>query len=99
MRGRHITAETVQVSVSDTGPGIPQEQLEHVFKRFYRGYGTGERTGTGLGLAISHQIVLAHGGDIRVNSRTEQGAEFIVRLPAINELKIEAQGKARKGKT
>ena len=96
LRGRHITAETVQVSVTDTGPGIPQEQLQHVFKRFYRGYGMGERTGTGLGLAISHQIVLAHGGDIRVNSRTEQGAEFIVRLPAISQLKMEGQRKARK---
>lgn len=99
LRGRHITSETVQVSVIDTGPGIPQEQLQHVFKRFYRGYGPGERTGTGLGLAISHQIVLAHGGDIRVNSLTEQGAEFMVRLPAINTLTIEALAKARKGKT
>jgi signal transduction histidine kinase len=99
LQARHITAETVQVSVSDTGPGIPQEQLPHVFKRFYRGYGPGERTGTGLGLAISHQIVLAHGGDIRVNSRAEQGAEFIVRLPVMNELRIAAQRQARKGKT
>jgi signal transduction histidine kinase len=99
LRGRNITAETVQLSVTDTGPGIPPEQLQHVFMRYYRGYGPGERTGTGLGLAISHQIVLAHGGDIRVNSHAGQGAEFIVRLPVINELKIEAQGKARKGKS
>jgi signal transduction histidine kinase len=98
LQARHITVETVQVSVTDTGPGIPQEQLPHVFKRFYRGYGPGERTGTGLGLAISHQIVLAHGGDIRVNSRADQGAEFIVRLPVMNELRIAAQRQARKGK-
>ena len=98
LRGRNITAETVQVSVTDSGPGIPPEQLQHVFQRFYRGYGPGERGGTGLGLAISHQIVLAHGGDIRVSSPAGQGAEFTVRLPAVNELKIEAQGRARKGK-
>jgi len=98
LRARHVTAETVQVCVTDTGPGIPQEHLEHIFKRFYRGYGPGERTGIGLGLAISHQIVLAHGGDLRVNSRAEQGAEFIVRLPVMNELRIAAQRQARKGK-
>lgn len=98
LRGRQITAETVQVSVSDTGAGIPQDLLPHVFERFYRGHTSGVRTGTGLGLAISHQIVLVHGGDIRVSSRDGQGTEFIVRLPAVNELRLESQGKARKGK-
>jgi signal transduction histidine kinase len=98
LRGRHITAETVQVTVSDTGPGIPQEQLKHVFERFYRGTGAGERGGTGLGLAISRQIILAHGGDIRVASPDGQGAEFAVRLPVINEAVIEARKKHGKGK-
>jgi two-component system, OmpR family, sensor kinase len=87
IRGRHTASETVEISVIDTGPGISQEQLPHVFERFYHGEGQGERSGTGLGLAIARQIALSHGGDIRVSSRAGKGSEFIVRLPAMDRLK------------
>ncbi len=98
LRGRHITAETVEISVIDTGPGIAKELLPHVFDRFYRGPGAEERSGTGLGLAISRQIALAHGGDIKVGSTSGRGAEFTVRLPAMHDLKEAGKPKPGKGK-
>ena len=77
----------VEIAVTDTGPGIPGEQLRHVFERFYRADTSagkaGAGTGTGLGLAIARQIVRAHGGDINIKSTLGKGTEFLVRLPAI----------------
>ena len=70
----------VETRVKDGGPGIPPEQLPHVFERFYQV--TGVRTGVGLGLAIAREIVLAHGGTIQASSEPGEGAEFIVRLPS-----------------
>jgi heavy metal sensor kinase len=70
------------LKVSDTGAGIPAEDLPHVFKRFYRG--DKSRTGSGnsgLGLAISKAIVEAHGGTIEVASKEDAGATFRVQLP------------------
>jgi len=76
----------VEIAVNDTGPGIPGEQLRHVFERFYRADTSagkaGAGTGTGLGLAIARQIVRAHGGDINIKSTLGKGTEFLVRLPA-----------------
>jgi two-component system, OmpR family, sensor kinase len=81
----NVTVDTaggqIAVCVSDNGPGIPQEQLPHVFERFYQV--TGVRTGVGLGLAIAREIALAHGGEIEARSEPGEGAEFIVSLPAI----------------
>jgi signal transduction histidine kinase len=87
IRGRNTSSEIVELSVIDTGPGITKEQLPHVFERFFRGEGQGERSGTGLGLAIARQIVLSHGGDIIVSSQEGKGAEFTVKLPAMDMLK------------
>jgi two-component system OmpR family sensor kinase len=72
------------LKVSDTGAGIPAEDLPHVFKRFYRG--DKSRTGSGnagLGLAISKAIVEAHGGTIEVASKEDAGATFRVELPLL----------------
>jgi signal transduction histidine kinase len=71
----------VEIAVTDTGPGIPGEQLRHVFERFYRADPSAGKAGAGLGLAIARQIVLAHGGDIMAKSTLGQGTEFLVRLP------------------
>jgi signal transduction histidine kinase len=71
----------VEIAVTDTGPGIPGEQLRHVFERFYRADPAASKAGAGLGLAIARQIVLAHGGDITAKSSLGQGTEFLVRLP------------------
>lgn len=74
---------TVQVSVADSGPGIPQRDREHLFDRFYRAEQsrTREKGGAGLGLAIAKQIVEAHRGSISVDSRSQGGTVFAVRLP------------------
>ena len=69
--------------VTDNGPGIPKENLPHIFDRFYRvdKARSREKGGTGLGLSIVHQLVLLHGGAIRVESEEGKGASFIVELP------------------
>ncbi len=69
--------------VSDNGPGIPKENLPHIFDRFYRvdKARSREKGGTGLGLSIVHQLVLLHGGAISVESEEGKGATFIVELP------------------
>ena len=70
-------------TVSDNGPGIPKENLPHIFDRFYRvdKARSREKGGTGLGLSIVHQLVLLHGGAISVESEEGKGATFIVELP------------------
>ena len=71
----------VEITVTDTGPGIPAEQMRHVFERFYKADTPADKAGAGLGLAIARQIVLAHGGNINIKSILGQGTEFLVRLP------------------
>jgi signal transduction histidine kinase len=81
----HFTGADVEIDVIDDGPGIPEQQLEHIFERFSRGdAGETQRVGgTGLGLAISKSLVELHGGTIDVESVAGQGATIRVRLPAI----------------
>jgi len=71
------------IRVEDAGPGIPPEDLPHVFERFYRGGKARERDngGSGLGLAIARSIVEAHGGRIEASTASGGGAVFTVRLP------------------
>ena len=73
--------DEVEICVSDTGPGILEEDLPHLFERFYRGDPARNRVGgTGLGLAIVKQWVEAHGGRIWAENRVAGGARFTVRL-------------------
>jgi signal transduction histidine kinase len=74
----------VDVTVSDTGEGIRDQDLPHIFERFYRGDASRSRargTGAGLGLAIARGIVRAHGGDIQVQSEPGKGTRFTFHLP------------------
>ena len=73
----------LEISVSDSGPGIPPDQLEHIFERFHRlDQGRSrDRGGSGLGLAIARAIVEAHGGRIHAGSTPGHGATFRVELP------------------
>ena len=73
--------DVVAIAVSDAGPGIPPEHLEHIFERFYRAEASRTTQGAGLGLAIARDIVERHGGTIAVESVPGQGATFTVRLP------------------
>ena len=79
------TTDTVSLSISDTGEGIPPEHLPHIFDRFYRTdrSRSRDRGGTGLGLAIARAIVEAHGGQIDVTSNgvPGQGTTFTINLP------------------
>jgi signal transduction histidine kinase len=74
----------LEVIVSDTGCGIPEEHLGKVFDPFFTTKDTGK--GTGLGLAVSYGIIKKHGGDIEVRSRVGKGSVFTVRLPAHGEI-------------
>jgi signal transduction histidine kinase len=79
---RRVGAE-VEISVRDNGPGIPRDQLEHIFERFTRGdAGLTQRVGgTGLGLAISKSLVELHGGAIGAESVPGEGSTFRITLP------------------
>jgi two-component system sensor histidine kinase KdpD len=69
------------IEVADRGPGIPPEDIERIFDRFYRVQRPGIVSGTGLGLSICHGIVEAHGGNIRAQNRPGGGVSFIIALP------------------
>ena len=75
----------VQITIQDTGGGIPLEDLPFVFDRFWKGDKTRSRSsgGSGLGLAIARQLVSAHGGTIRVESEEGVGTRFIVEFPLV----------------
>jgi two-component system OmpR family sensor kinase len=72
---------SAMITISDTGLGIPKEDLPHVFKRFYRVEKSRTAGRTGLGLSISKAIIDAHGGTIEVASELRKGTTFTVRLP------------------
>jgi two-component system sensor histidine kinase MprB len=69
------------VVVRDHGPGVPGEDVEHLFDRFYRGATARGRPGSGLGLAIVRQVAEAHGGSVRLEAPEDGGARFVLSLP------------------
>jgi signal transduction histidine kinase len=73
--------DKVRVSFADKGEGIPEDYLPFVFERFYRVPGERTVTGTGLGLYICKQIVMAHHGNIWVESVLDEGTTFFIELP------------------
>jgi signal transduction histidine kinase len=75
--------DSVAISVSDSGSGIPPEYLPHIFEKFVQVPG-GANGGAGLGLAISKLIVEAHGGQISVQSEPSKGSTFTFTLPVVN---------------
>src|SRR5262249_16227623 len=74
--GLRLAGEHVELAVRDTGVGIPEAELPHVFERFQRVRGTRARTheGTGIGLALVQELVKLHGGGVRVESRVGEGS-------------------------
>ena len=71
--------EKVEIKVSDNGNGIPQKVLDKIFQPFFTTKPTGQ--GTGLGLSLSYDIVKAHGGELKVETKDGAGSEFIIQLP------------------
>jgi two-component system, OmpR family, sensor kinase len=80
-------AQGVRIHVSDTGVGIPEDDLPHIFDRFYRVDKARSRAqgGTGLGLSIARWIADAHGGQLSVTSQVDRGSTFTVRLPVLQQ--------------
>ncbi len=77
------SVEYIQISISDTGSGIPADQLSHIFDRFYRAddSSAGKKEGTGIGLSLTKELVEFHRGEISVSSEVGKGTAFIIRLP------------------
>lgn len=77
--------EGAEITVRDSGPGIPEDVIPHVFERFYRGESSRSREegGSGLGLAISKQLALLHRGDLSASNDARGGAVFVLWLPEI----------------
>jgi signal transduction histidine kinase len=69
----------IEIKVSDNGNGIPQNIVDKIFQPFFTTKPTG--SGTGLGLSLSYDIVKAHGGEIKVNTKEGEGSEFVIQLP------------------
>ena len=83
LTARQKDADTVRLSINDTGPGVAEEELERIFNRFYRTDTSRQRDGegSGLGLAIARSIVDRHGGKIWAENRPEGGLSVIIDLP------------------
>lgn len=77
----HRTGQWAELRISDSGPGIPDTDLPHIFDRFFRSR-TARADGSGIGLAVAKELTTAHGGTITATSSPGTGAVFITRLPA-----------------
>lgn len=80
-------ADTLSISIADRGPGIPEQDLDKIFEKFYRIPVPEGASGTGLGLSICHGIVEAHGGTIRADNRTGGGLVVTLEIPLDNRPK------------
>ena len=86
------TYDHIRIEVSDTGDGIPPEQMKHLFQRFHDGeYRRHKTVGTGLGLALTRDLVYLHGGTIQCESEVGKGTTFIVTLPISKESFLSGQ--------
>jgi two-component system sensor histidine kinase KdpD len=80
----------VSIWVEDQGPGIPEDELERVFEKFYRGTaGRHSRSSTGLGLSLAKEIVVANGGEIRIEAVRPSGTRLVLVFPAEEESHVE----------
>ena len=71
--------DKIEIKVSDNGNGIPESIKEKIFQPFFTTKPTG--SGTGLGLSLSYDIIKAHGGELKVETKEGEGTEFIIQLP------------------
>ncbi len=73
-------SDKVEIRVKDNGSGIPQKVLDKIFQPFFTTKPTGQ--GTGLGLSLSYDIIKAHGGELKIETKEGEFAEFIIQLPS-----------------
>lgn len=90
------TSSCIEISIRDHGPGIPAEEQARVFEPFYRvdKSRTRETGGYGLGLSLAKRIMVAHGGDIRVESHPGQGSTFTLTVPVVQQAGSPVSGNA-----
>lgn len=74
----HVASEQVQISIQDTGVGIPEEKLKRIGEPFY----TTKKDGNGLGLMVSYKIIESHNGTVFIESELNKGTTFNIILPA-----------------
>jgi len=79
--GTKKLSDIVEIKVGDNGNGIPKTALDKIFQPFFTTKPTGQ--GTGLGLSMSYDIVKAHGGEFKVETREGEGTDFIIQLPVV----------------
>ena len=82
LRASRVRDEEILIEVTDTGSGIPPDEVDRIFERFFRGTDSREKEGFGLGLSIAKRMVDVMGGQIGVSSEVGVGSDFWVRLPA-----------------
>jgi two-component system NtrC family sensor kinase len=75
--------DTIYVSISDTGTGIPADTLDKIFDPFFTTKEVGK--GTGLGLSIAYEIIKKHKGEIRVDSEVDKGTTFTISIPIVEK--------------
>jgi len=71
----------IEIRVTDNGPGIPQNIVDKIFQPFFTTKPTGQ--GTGLGLSLAYHIIKAHGGEIKVETKQEEGSTFAIQLSVV----------------
>ena len=92
-----VSTETIMISISDDGPGIPAENLNKIFEPFFTTKEVGK--GTGLGLSICYGIIRQHGGDLWAESVVGQGATFHIELPVVGPQDETAKQSTNRGRT
>ena len=70
---------SIEIRIRDNGPGIPKNIIDKIFQPFFTTKPTGQ--GTGLGLSLSYDIVKAHGGEIKVETKENEGTAFTIQIP------------------
>ena len=79
----------IEITVKDTGRGIPRQNIGKIFNRFFQSKEEDENTGTGIGLALVKELVKLHKGEIFVTSKTGMGSKFTIRIPYIPNLQLQ----------
>lgn len=88
-----LDSGVVEIRITDTGPGMPEEVRQKIFEPFFTTKEAGK--GTGLGMAVTYGIIKDHGGDIRIESELGKGTTFIITLPASTGAAVETESETR----